>query len=59
MTSVLVTGGSGRLGRAVLKRLVEAGLEVRAAGRAARPPAGSVRWVVADLSTWRRYLRER
>lgn len=53
MTSVLVTGGSGRLGRAVLERLVEAGYEVRATSRSPRGPAGGVRWVVADLTTGR------
>jgi uncharacterized protein YbjT (DUF2867 family) len=51
MTSVLVTGGSGRLGRALLKKLVEAGFEVRAASRTARDPADGVRWVVLDLTT--------
>ncbi|MEV0385277.1 NAD(P)H-binding protein [Nonomuraea sp. NPDC050643] len=51
MTSVLVTGGSGRLGRAVLDRLAGAGHEVRAVSRAPRAPAGGVRWVTADLAT--------
>ncbi|MFG1706066.1 SDR family oxidoreductase [Nonomuraea sp. M3C6] len=51
MTAVLVTGGSGRLGPTVLERLVEAGFEVRAASRSARPPVGGVRWVVMDLAT--------
>ncbi|MFG3437444.1 SDR family oxidoreductase [Nonomuraea sp. NPDC047897] len=50
MTSVLVTGGSGRLGRAVLNDLTGAGFEVRAASRAARAPSMGVRWVVADLT---------
>ncbi|RVX43541.1 nucleoside-diphosphate-sugar epimerase [Nonomuraea polychroma] len=49
MTSVLVTGASGRLGHALLERLVETGFEVRAASRAARAQGGPVRWVVADL----------
>jgi uncharacterized protein YbjT (DUF2867 family) len=53
MTSVLVTGASGRLGRAVLERLVEAGFEVRAASRSVRAPGGGVRWVVVDLATGR------
>ncbi|MEV4168881.1 NAD(P)H-binding protein [Nonomuraea sp. NPDC049709] len=53
MRSVLVTGGSGRLGRAVLEALVEAGYEVRSASRGARATAGGVRWVVADLTTGR------
>ncbi|GAA3652491.1 NAD(P)H-binding protein [Nonomuraea antimicrobica] len=48
---MLVTGGSGRLGRAVLERLIEAGHDVRAAGRTPRAAAGGVRWVVADLAT--------
>ncbi|MFC4111936.1 SDR family oxidoreductase [Nonomuraea zeae] len=51
MTSVLVTGGSGRLGRALLDRLVEAGYDVRAASRTARDPGGGVRWTVLDLAT--------
>ncbi|MGR6915867.1 SDR family oxidoreductase [[Actinomadura] parvosata] len=51
MTAVLVTGGSGRLGRVVLEKLVEAGHEVRATSRAARPAAGGVRWMVADLTS--------
>ncbi|MEO3872949.1 NAD(P)H-binding protein [Nonomuraea sp. B12E4] len=53
MTTVLVTGGSGRLGRPLMEMLVEAGFEVRATSRTARPAAGGVRWVVADLSTGR------
>ncbi|MGN9846006.1 SDR family oxidoreductase [Nonomuraea sp. H19] len=51
MTSVLVTGGTGRLGRSVLESLVNAGFDVRAASRTARAPGGGVRWVVADLAT--------
>ncbi|WP_223167848.1 SDR family oxidoreductase [Nonomuraea sp. SYSU D8015] len=50
---MLVTGGSGRLGRVVVERLVEAGFEVRAASRSARAPGGGVRWVAADLTTGR------
>ncbi|MBF8187760.1 NAD(P)H-binding protein [Nonomuraea sp. K274] len=53
MTSVLVTGGSGRLGRPLLALLVEAGYDVRAVSRAARAQDGGVRWVVADLTTGR------
>ncbi|GAA4943808.1 uncharacterized protein YbjT (DUF2867 family) [Nonomuraea thailandensis] len=48
-----MTGGSGRLGRAVLESLVEAGYEVRATSRTARPAGGGVRWEVADLTTGR------
>nr|SBO99578.1 hypothetical protein BN4615_P9094 [Nonomuraea gerenzanensis] len=46
-----MTGGSGRLGRAVLKSLIEAGHDVRATSRRARPASGGVRWAVADLTT--------
>ncbi|TYB51045.1 NAD(P)H-binding protein [Nonomuraea sp. PA05] len=51
MTAVLVTGGSGRLGRAVVEKLVEAGYDVRATSRKARAASGGVRWAVADLTT--------
>nr|WP_055506251.1 NAD(P)H-binding protein [Nonomuraea pusilla] len=53
MTRVLVTGASGRLGRAVVDVLAGQGYEVRAASRAARNAGGPVRWVVADLVTGR------
>ncbi|MBG6101445.1 uncharacterized protein YbjT (DUF2867 family) [Micromonospora vinacea] len=47
---VLITGASGSLGRAVLGRLRDDGISVRATSR--RPPAGSdVEWVVSDLTT--------
>ncbi|MEV4477497.1 NAD(P)H-binding protein [Nonomuraea sp. NPDC049504] len=46
-----MTGGSGRLGRVVLEKLVGAGYDVRAASRVPRAAAGDVRWVVADLTT--------
>ena len=47
---VLVTGASGNLGRAVLGRLRDDGISVRATSR--RPPASSdVEWVVTDLAT--------
>ncbi|MER6948863.1 NAD(P)H-binding protein [Nonomuraea sp. NPDC000554] len=48
---VLVTGGSGRLGRVLLDGLVESGFDVRAVSRVARPGSGGVRWFVADLTT--------
>ncbi|MFC4006322.1 SDR family oxidoreductase [Nonomuraea purpurea] len=51
MTSVLVTGGSGRLGRALLGVLAGAGFDVRATSRTARPAGDGVRWLVADLTT--------
>ncbi|MEV0820770.1 SDR family oxidoreductase [Nonomuraea rubra] len=53
MTAVLVTGGSGRLGRAVLESLAEAGYDVRATSRRDRPAGGGVRWAAADLTTGR------
>ncbi|WP_146615690.1 NAD-dependent epimerase/dehydratase family protein, partial [Nonomuraea aridisoli] len=53
MTAVLVTGGSGRLGRALVERLVADGHDVRAASRSARASGSGVRWVVADVATGR------
>ncbi|MFI6813542.1 SDR family oxidoreductase [Nonomuraea sp. NPDC050328] len=51
MTTVLVTGASGRLGRVLVERLAADGHQVRAASRTARSGPGSVRWVVADVAT--------
>ncbi|WP_214320636.1 SDR family oxidoreductase [Nonomuraea sediminis] len=51
MTSVLVTGASGRLGRVLIDVLAREGFEVRAASRTARPSQDGVRWVVVDLTT--------
>ncbi|MEU7891995.1 NAD(P)H-binding protein [Nonomuraea sp. NPDC049152] len=52
MTRILVTGASGRLGTAMVRRLAEAGHEVRATSRRARRAGGGVaEWVVADLAT--------
>ncbi|MFD1939360.1 MULTISPECIES: SDR family oxidoreductase [Nonomuraea] len=52
MTRILVTGASGRLGRATVRRLAEAGHEVRATSRRAGQTGGGVaEWVVADLVT--------
>ncbi|MFG1942451.1 SDR family oxidoreductase [Nonomuraea sp. NPDC048826] len=51
MTSVVVTGASGRLGRAVTARLAAEGFEVRALSRTRRADGGGVRWAVADLTT--------
>ncbi|MEU6728611.1 SDR family oxidoreductase [Nonomuraea wenchangensis] len=51
---MLVTGGSGRLGRAALETLTKEGYETRATSRSARvPEAGGVRWFGADLTTGR------
>lgn len=49
---VLVTGASGRLGRAVLPRLVADGVTVRAMSRHPRHEGGA-EWVAADLATGR------
>ncbi len=50
---ILVTGGSGTLGRQVVDRLRERGRPVRVLSRGKRPiqPAAGVEHVVADLST--------
>lgn len=51
MQSILVTGGSGTLGRAVVRRLLDAGRDVRVLSR--RSPDASqpdkVEWVIGDL----------
>ncbi|RLP95877.1 SDR family oxidoreductase [Micromonospora sp. CV4] len=47
---VLVTGASGRLGKAVLSRLRADGVSVRATSRRPRT-GGEVEWVVTDLAT--------
>ncbi|MDO3705512.1 NAD(P)H-binding protein [Micromonospora sp. C28SCA-DRY-2] len=47
---VLVTGAGGRLGRAVLPRLLDDGHKVRATSRRPRTDP-AVEWVVADLAT--------
>ena len=51
MERILVTGGSGVLGRAVVTRLLEKGYTVRVMSRRARPAqaAPGVEWVVGDL----------
>ncbi|WP_328387486.1 SDR family oxidoreductase [Nocardia sp. NBC_00416] len=51
-TTVLVTGGTGRLGRSLVPRLVAAGHEVRVLTRRHREPA-AWEWVVGDLDTGR------
>ena len=52
MTSpVLVTGGTGRLGRHVVQRLHDAQCEVRVLTRRSREPADGVEFVVGDLAT--------
>lgn len=48
---VLVTGASGRLGRAALPQLQAEGYDVRAMSRRPRPDSTGVEWVVADLAT--------
>ncbi len=50
MEPILVTGATGTLGRAVVRRLVEAGRDVRATSRRAQPSTASIDWVEADLS---------
>jgi uncharacterized protein YbjT (DUF2867 family) len=50
-SQILVTGGTGTLGRLVVPRLVDAGPGVRVLSRRPRPPAGGVEHVVGDLDT--------
>ncbi|TQI94085.1 SDR family oxidoreductase [Amycolatopsis cihanbeyliensis] len=47
---VLVTGGTGRLGRALVPRLLDTGHDVRVLTRRRREPAAHC-WVVGDLRT--------
>jgi uncharacterized protein YbjT (DUF2867 family) len=47
---ILVTGGTGRLGRALVPRLLDTGYDVRVLTRRTREPAAH-RWVVGDLRT--------
>jgi uncharacterized protein YbjT (DUF2867 family) len=48
---VLVTGGTGTLGRLVVPRLLGAGTTVRVLSRQPRPPAEGIEYVVGDLTT--------
>ncbi|RIQ37412.1 SDR family oxidoreductase [Jiangella rhizosphaerae] len=48
-TPLLVTGGTGTLGRLIVPRLVEAGRTVRVLSRTPREPADGVEYVAADL----------
>lgn len=50
-TSILVTGGTGTLGRCVVPRLTDAGYAVRVLSRRPGEPTDGVRHVSADLST--------
>ncbi|GLY94940.1 NAD(P)-dependent oxidoreductase [Actinoplanes sp. NBRC 103695] len=52
MTRVAVTGGSGKLGRAVVKDLVEHGYEVTNIDSAAPPPGQGARWRRIDLTDY-------
>ncbi|WP_157641511.1 SDR family oxidoreductase [Longispora albida] len=50
---ILVTGGTGTLGRIVVRKLLDADREVRVMSRRARPASADDRcgWVTADLRT--------
>jgi uncharacterized protein YbjT (DUF2867 family) len=50
-TSILVTGGTGTLGRPVVQRLRDAGAKVTVLSRHARETAEGVRYMAGDLST--------
>ncbi|MEV4001337.1 NAD(P)H-binding protein [Actinomadura sp. NPDC049753] len=47
--AILVTGGTGTLGRQVVPRLRDAGRDVRVLSRSERKPAGGVEYVTGDL----------
>ncbi|WP_216208015.1 SDR family oxidoreductase [Amycolatopsis aidingensis] len=51
MTKILVTGGTGVLGRAVLRELLDRDHEVRVAGRGARPEPDGFPDAAADWAT--------
>lgn len=51
MSTVLVTGATGTLGRAAVPALVAAGHDVRAMSRVHRRRDGAAAWVRADLAT--------
>lgn len=48
---MLVTGGSGHLGREFVGKAVGAGHHVRISSRRPRPPSAEVEWVQTDLSS--------
>ena len=48
---ILVTGGTGRLGRRVVRRLVAAGCGIRVLTRHGRQAAGGVQFLTGDLRT--------
>ncbi|MGH3433059.1 MAG: SDR family oxidoreductase [Thermocrispum sp.] len=50
-TTVLLTGGTGTLGRSVLPLLRAAGRQVRILSRGTHPPFGGVDYVTGDLAT--------
>lgn len=58
MTRILVTGGSGFIGREVLGPLAAAGHEVHAVSRSGQPTRDGVRWHTADLITSSEVVRE-
>lgn len=51
MGTTLVTGGTGTLGRVVVRRLVDAGIDVRVMSRRPRPDGDELPWATADLRT--------
>lgn len=51
MAPILVTGGTGTLGRLVVSRLREAGCDVRVLSRQGREATAGVQFVVGDLIT--------
>lgn len=52
MTSILVTGASGNVGRVVLRTLREAGADVRATYRSGSPTPGGVAFDFTEPATW-------
>jgi uncharacterized protein YbjT (DUF2867 family) len=48
---ILVTGGTGTLGRLVVSRLLNAGRDVRVLSRRSREGAGGIEFMIGDLAT--------
>ena len=57
--AILVTGGTGRLGRRVVRRLVAAGCGIQVLTRHGRQAADGVQFLTGDLRTGEGWTRPR
>ena len=57
VSPVLVTGGTGRLGKLVVERLQDSGCDVRVLARHDRPTPQGIKFFTADLRTGTRAVR--